>query len=66
VSFILKIESDSARNALNIVIPWKRRPKANNEALSNAINIWEQPVYQPPKDDFARPGALDFKKVKSK
>ena len=51
---------------LNIVTPWKRRPKANNEALSNAINIWAQPVYQPPKDYCARAGALDFKKVKSK
>ena len=66
MSFTLKIESDSARKALNIVTPWERRQKAENEALSNAINIWEQPVYQPPKDYCARPGALDFKKVKSK
>lgn len=66
MSFTLNIESDSARKTLNIVTPWKQRPKANNEALSNSINIWEQPVYQPPKDYCARAGALDFKKVKSK
>ena len=66
MSFTLKIESDSARKALNIVAPWERRQKAENEALSNTINIWEQPVYQPPKDYCARNGALDFKKVKSK
>ena len=66
MSFTLKIESDSARKALNIVAPWERRQKAENEALANSINIWAQPVYQPPKDYCARPGALDFKKVKSK
>ena len=66
MSFTLKIESDSARKTLNIVTPWKRRPRADNEALSNAINIWAQPVYQPPKDGYVRPGALDFKKVQSK
>jgi hypothetical protein len=66
MSFTLKIESDSARKTLNIVTPWKRRPRADNEALANAINIWAQPVYQPPKDEYARPGALDFKKVQSK
>jgi len=26
----------------------------------------QQPIYQPPKDGYVRPGALDFKKVKSK
>ena len=26
----------------------------------------QQPVYQPPKDEYVRPEALDFKKVKSK
>lgn len=66
MSFTLKIESDSARKALNIVAPWGRRQKAENEALSNSINIWAQPVYQPPKDGYVRPGALDFKKVQSK
>jgi hypothetical protein len=66
MSFLLNIESDSARKTLNITTPWKRRPKADNEALANAINIWSQPVYQPPKDEYVRPGALDFKKVKSK
>lgn len=66
MSFTLKIESDSARKALNIVAPWERRQKAENEALSNSINIWAQPVYQPPKDGYVRPGALDFKKVQSK
>jgi len=66
MSFTLKIESDSARKTLNIVTPWKQRPRVENEALSNAINIWNQPVYQPPKNEFVRPGALDFKKVKSK
>jgi hypothetical protein len=66
MSFTLKIESDSARKALNIVTPWERREKAENEALSNSINIWAQPVYQPPKDGYIRAGALDFKKVKSK
>lgn len=66
MSFLLNIESDSARKTLNITTPWKRRPKADNKALANAINIWKQPVYQPPKDEYVRPGALDFKKVKSK
>jgi len=56
----------AARDKLEDIIPWKRRPRADNEALANAINIWAQPVYQPPKDDSMRPGALDFKKVQSK
>lgn len=66
MSFTLKIESDSARKALNITTPWERRPKEENEALPNSISLWSQPVYQPPKDEYVRPGALDFKKVKSK
>jgi hypothetical protein len=56
----------AARDKLEDIIPWKRRPQADNKALANTINIWAQPVYQPPKNDFARPGALDFKKVRSK
>jgi hypothetical protein len=56
----------AAQDKLENIIPWKLRPQANNKALANTINIWAQPVYQPPKDDFARTGALDFKKVKSK
>jgi hypothetical protein len=66
MSFTLKIESDSARKALNIVTPWKRRERVQNEALANSINIWAQPVYQPPKDEYVRPGALDHKRIKSK
>jgi hypothetical protein len=66
MTFTLKIESDSARKALNITVPWVRRKKEQNEALANAINIWNQPVYQPPKDEPHRRGSMDFKKVKSK
>ena len=66
MSFTLKIESDSARKTLNIVTPWKRRKRVQNEALANSINIWAQPVYQPPKDEYVRPGALDYKRIKGK
>lgn len=66
MSFTLKIESDSARKALNIVAPWERRQKAENEALANSINIWAQPIYKPPKDEYVRPGALDYKRIKGK
>jgi ABC-type cobalt transport system substrate-binding protein len=34
-----------------------------NKALAQPA---QKPVYQPPKDEYVRPGALDFKKVKSK
>ena len=66
MTFTLKIESDSARKTLNIVTPWKRRQRVQNEALANSINIWTQPVYQPPKDEYVRPGALDYKRIKGK
>jgi len=66
MSFTLKIESDSARKTLNITVPWVRRKRESNEALANAINIWQQPVYQPPKEESHRRGSMDFKKVKSK
>jgi len=66
VTFTLKIESDSARKTLNIVTPWKRRQRVQNEALANSINIWAQPVYQPPKNEYVRPGALDYKRIKGK
>jgi len=66
VTFTLKIESDSARKTLNIVTPWKRRERVQNEALANSINICAQPVYQPPKDEYVRSGALDYKRIKGK
>jgi len=61
-----KSKRAAAQDKLEDIIPWKRRPRADNEALANAINIWAQPVYQPLKDEYARHGALDFKKVQSK
>jgi hypothetical protein len=59
-------DSDSARKALNLVTPWKRRERAQNEALPNAMNLWHQPVYQSPKDEYIRTGALDYKRIKGR
>lgn len=44
-------------------IPMPRDP---NTALPPTINIWAQPVYVPPKQDYVRPGAEDFLRCKSR
>ena len=59
-------ETDSARKALNLMVPWKKREKQANEATPPSINIWKQPVYSPPTGDYIRPSGLDHRKYKSK
>ena len=41
-------------------------PKDPNAALPPTINIWAQPVYTPPKQEYVRPGAEDFLRYKSR
>jgi len=58
--------ADSKRKALNLIMPWAPRKKLPGEAPPLTISIWQQPVYQPPKEESHRRGSMDFKKVKSK
>ena len=66
MTFVPQNRNDTHRRDLGLVEPWAARPRVENEALPPQLSIWARPVYQPPKDDCARAGAMDFKKVKSK
>ena len=54
------------RKDLGLTEPWTPRIRDEHEALPPTRSFWDQPVYTPPKDDHVRPGALDFKRIKSK
>jgi len=41
-------------------------PKDPNAALPPSTNLWEQPDYVPPKDEYVRPGAQDFLRYRSR
>jgi hypothetical protein len=66
MSFVPLFNNAVHRKDLNLTEPWTPRIKEENEALPPSISFWDQPVYTPPKDEYVRPGALDFKKIKSK
>jgi hypothetical protein len=65
MTFSISNNNDNLRKIWNETEPWSPRKRDENEALPPTISFWDQPVYQPPKDEFIRPGALDFKKIKS-
>ena len=54
------------RKDLNLTEPWAPRYRAEHEALPPTLSIWDRPVYQSPKGEYVRQGAMDFMKVKSK
>ena len=54
------------RKDLNLTEPWTPRYRAKNEALPPTLSIWDRPVYQSPKQEYVRHGAMNFMKVKSK
>lgn len=66
MTFIPRNDNSIHRRDLGLTKPWEPRQREEHEALPPTFSIWERPIYQPPKNDCARPGALDFMKVKSK
>lgn len=54
------------RRDLNLTEPWTAKIREENEALPPSMSFWDQPVYTTPKNEYFRPGALDFKRIKSK
>ena len=66
MTFATSNNNDNIRKIWNETQPWSPRQRDVNEALPPTLSFWDQPVYQPPKDEFVRPGALDFKKIKSR
>ena len=44
-------------------VPVEKEP---GTALPQSLNIWEQPVYKPDHSGYARPGANDHLKIKSR
>ena len=65
MTFIPRNDNSIHRKDLNLKDPWGPRQRAENEALPPTFSIWERPVYQPPKNQHIRAGAMDFMKVKS-
>lgn len=66
MSFIPRNDNSIHRRDLGLTKPWEPRIRDENEALPKTISFWDQPVYQPPKNEFVRAGAMDFKQIKSK
>lgn len=66
MTFIPQNNNATHRRDLGLTTPWTPRERGENEALPSRLSLWDRPVYQPPKDQCARPGAMDHKKVKSK
>jgi len=66
MTFIPLNRNETTRRDLNETQPWAARQRAEHEALPPTLSIWDRPLYQPPKEDCARAGAMDFMKVKSK
>jgi hypothetical protein len=66
MTFIPRNDNSIHRKDLGLKDPWAPRQRDEHEALPSTLSIWDRPVYQPPKDQCARPGAMDHKKVKSK
>ena len=66
MTFIPRNDNSIHRKDLGLKDPWEPRQRAENEALPPTFSIWDRPVYEPPKNDYSRPGAMDHKKVKSK
>lgn len=66
MTFIPRNDNSIHRRDLGLKDPWAPRERAENEALPPTFSIWDRPVYQPPAETYTRPGAMDFKKVKSK
>lgn len=66
MTFVPLNNNATHRKDLNLTEPWTAREREEHEALPPTFSIWERPVYQPPKDQHIRAGAMDFMKVKSK
>lgn len=66
MTFVPLNNNATHRKDLNLTEPWKPRYRAEHEALPPTLSIWDRPMYQPPKEQCVRPGAMDFIKVKSK
>lgn len=66
MTFVPRNDNSIHRKDLGLTEPWTPRYRAENEALPPTLSIWDRPIYQPPKEQCARPGAMDYKKVKSK
>ena len=66
MTFVPLNNNATHRKDLNLTEPWTAREREEHEALPPTFSIWERPVYQPPKDQHLRAGAMDFMKVKSK
>jgi hypothetical protein len=66
MTFIPRNDNSIHRKDLNLTEPWTPRYRAENEALPPTLSIWDRPVYQSPKQEYVRHGAMDFMKVKSK
>ena len=54
------------KKSLAISGPWKRRERAENEAVGVLISPMQQPCYIPPKQFVARANAGDFLSKPSK
>lgn len=66
MTFIPRNDNSIHRRDLNLTEPWTPRIREANEALPPTLSFWDQPVYTPPKNEYVRAGALDFKRIKSK
>jgi hypothetical protein len=66
MTYVPRIENYVHRKELKLTQPWTARIREQHEALPPTISFWNQPVYTPPKNEYVRPGALDFKNIKSK
>ena len=66
MTFVPLNNNATHRKDLNLTEPWTAREREEHEALPPTLSIWDRPIYQPPKEQCARPGAMDYKKVKSK
>ena len=66
MTFVPRNDNSIHRKDLGLTEPWIPRYRAEHEALPPTLSIWDRPVYQSPKQEYVRPGAMDFMKVKSK
>ena len=66
MTFIPRNDNSIHRRDLNLTEPWRPRIRDEHEALPPTRSFWDQPVYTPPKNEYVRPGGLDFKRIKSK
>jgi len=66
MTFIPRNDNSIHRRDLGLTKPWEPRQRDEHEALPPTMSLWDRPVYQPPKENSARRGAMDFMKVKSR